>query len=133
MPGLILKLFTKLYKVHGLSVLEHPTHSPNSQVVRPSHEYRLCCLRYIPHGTIDRVEGGLATEASGSRDVLQRVYVELRNNPCFISTPGKFRPHVGSKPQLKPRGNTDGTSSVPRFQSLSTQSMMGPYAVLEAY
>ena len=34
-----------------------------------------------------------------------------------------FRPHVGNKPRLKLRGNTDGTSRVPRFQSLSTQSM----------
>ncbi len=35
-----------------------------------------------------------------------------------------FRPHVGNKPRLKPRGNMDGTSRVPRFQSLSTQSMV---------
>ncbi len=35
-----------------------------------------------------------------------------------------FRPHVGNKPRLKLRGNTDGTSRVPRFQSLSTQSMI---------
>ncbi len=38
-----------------------------------------------------------------------------------------FRLHVGSKPRLKPRGNTDGTSRVPRFQSLSTQSMVRPH------
>ncbi len=37
-----------------------------------------------------------------------------------------FKLHVRSKlkPRLKPRGNTDGTGSAPRCQSLSLQSMV---------
>ncbi len=52
-------------------------------------------------------------------DFLQTSKTILMNYLCLD-------PHVGSKPRLKPRGNTDSTSRVyiPRFQFLSPQSMV---------